>query len=504
MMTLNVNGFVAFSISRRPRTVSIGACTHHHRRLSSTSIQRNMSTVGGGSDDNNKNGGDDDDNEYDPLREWIMPPSSDDKNDPDGVVRRSREEARAESRLPISFGAAYATSNDENGDSSSSKDFGSMISGNPPDIQLQQTGGGSRSQKQQNNNNNSASSSLSSSSSPPSRPNPYLPLITRLTPSDLISRFTSTAPPRVQDAVRTTILGLVGGLASHMKFDTRAIATGERLANLMFQLQMTGYMFKNAEYRLGLSQSLAAGAADSGGVSSRTMQLGGDVGKGGDDPAMVREGRLMDGKIKVRYGGVSGSGSGDEEESNNNGINDNSSSITAATSSKKGGLEVEVDAKAYMSELRREVKRLRDELELSQQAREEELQKDLLAYIRTLPKGELQHLTGTMSTEVLDAMKGLVTAVLSGIGEEADEEEGDNVDNDDNNEGDDVGGDKIIRPDTVTEQSGEALAQLCMWQLVVGYNLRELEVRDGFRVSMDREANEKSNGGGSEGRNEWR
>lgn len=273
-----------------------------------------------------------------------------------------------------------------------------------------------------------------------------------------------------------------------MKFDTRAIATGERLANLMFQLQMTGYMFKNAEYRLGLSQSLAAGAADSGGVSSRTMQLGGDVGKGGDDPAMVREGRLMDGKIKVRYGGVSGSGSGDEEESNN----------------KKGGLEVEVDAKAYMSELRREVKRLRDELELSQQAREEELQKDLLAYIRTLPKGELQHLTGTMSTEVLDAMKGLVTAVLSGIGEEADEEEGDNVDNDDNNEGDDVGGDKIIRPDTVTEQSGEALAQLCMWQLVVGYNLRELEVRDGFRVSMDREANEKSNGGGSEGRNEWR
>jgi hypothetical protein len=439
-----------------------------------------MSTVGGGSDDDNRYGENDDD-EYDPLREWIMPPSSDDTNDPNGVVRRSREEARAESRLPVSFGAVY-NSNNENGDSSNSKDFGSMISGNPPDIQLQQSG----LQKQQQNNNISASSSSS-----PSRPNPYLPLITRLAPSDLISRFTSTAPPRVQDAVRTTILGLVGGLASHMKFDTRAIATGERLANLMFQLQMTGYMFKNAEYRLGLSQSLAA-AADSGGVSSRTMQLGGDVGVGGgdDDAAMVREGRLMDGKIKVRYGSVSGSG-GDEEEL---------STTTTTPSTNKGGLEVEVDAKAYMSELRREVKRLRDELELSQQAKQEELQKDLLAYIRTLPKGELQHLTGTMSTEVLDAMKGLVTAVLSGIGEEA-EEEGDDVDNDD--EGD-VGGDKIIRPDTVTEQSGEALAQLCMWQLVVGYNLRELEVREEFRVSMDREANEKSNGGGSEGRNEWR
>jgi hypothetical protein len=217
----------AFSISpRRPRTIvySIGRRTIHE------------STVGGGSDDN-------DDDEYDPLREWIMPPSTDDTNDPNGVIRRSREEARAESRLPVSFGAAY-NSNDENGDSSSSKDFGSMISGNPPDIQLQQTGGGSGLQKQQqnnNNNNNNSASSSSLSSSPPSRPNPYLPLITRLTPSDLISRFTSTAPPRVQDAVRTTILGLVGGLASHMKFDTRAIATGERLANLMFQLQMTGY-----------------------------------------------------------------------------------------------------------------------------------------------------------------------------------------------------------------------------------------------------------------------
>ena len=33
----------------------------------------------------------------------------------------------------------------------------------------------------------------------------------------------------------------------------------------------------------------------------------------------------------------------------------------------------------------------------------------------------------------------------------------------------------------MTEQSGEALAQLCMWQLVVGFNLRELEVRDNMK-----------------------
>jgi hypothetical protein len=37
-------------------------------------------------------------------------------------------------------------------------------------------------------------------------------------------------------------------------------ATTQRaLASLMFQLEMTGYMFRNAEYRLALSKSLLEG-----------------------------------------------------------------------------------------------------------------------------------------------------------------------------------------------------------------------------------------------------
>ena len=65
-----------------------------------------------------------------------------------------------------------------------------------------------------------------------------------------------------------------------------------------------------------------------------------------------------------------------------------------------------------------------------------------------------------MSPEVLVCMKGLVQAVLGGIG------------------------DGKIGPDTVTEQSGEAMAQLCMWQLAVGYNLRELEVREQMKKNL--------------------
>ena len=44
---------------------------------------------------------------------------------------------------------------------------------------------------------------------------------------------------------------------------------------------------------------------------------------------------------------------------------------------------------------------------------------------------------------------------------------------------------ETIGPETVTEQSGNAMAQLCMWQLVVGYNLRELEVREEMEERME-------------------
>ena len=214
---------------------------------------------------------------------------------------------------------------------------------------------------------------------------------------------------------------------------------------------MTGYMFKNAEYRLSLSQSL--------GSSNKKLMLNGE---NNPEDKVWRDGKRVEGKIKVRYG--TGADTATESAAESEG------SVTAPL----GGMEVEVDAEAYMAELRGQVSRLRDELDATKQAKEEEIRKDLLAYIRTLPQQELRELTGTMSPEVLEAMKGLVTAVLAGIGGNAEDAE---------NELEELTGEKI-GPNTVTEQSGEALAQLCMWQLVVGFNLRELEVREEFRVSM--------------------
>ena len=224
--------------------------------------------------------------------------------------------------------------------------------------------------------------------------------------------------------------------------------------------------YKNAEYRSSLSQSL--------GRSDR--MLPGQVAEDDDATKALEDGARLKGKIKVRYGGASSSSDDKEEEDDTEDTGESEIKVEKeASSSSSPGLEVEVDAQTYMSELRGEVARLREELDATKQAKEEDIRKDLLMYIRTLPEQELRELTGTMSPEVLEAMKGLVTAVLAGIGEDEEGGEGTAL-------GDIAGA--AVRPNTVTEQSGEALAQLCMWQLVVGFNLRELEVREEFRSSM--------------------
>lgn len=270
-----------------------------------------------------------------------------------------------------------------------------------------------------NSTDSTAASSLSTEIT-----NPYVAVVANLSPSDLIGRFMSTANPKVQEAVRTTILGLIGSLPK-MAFETTTMTTGERLASLMFQLQMTGYMFKNAEYRMSLTRSLKGVSSLPQASEASAEASAFETGSQGQPSSTV-----VSGKIKVKY---------------------------------EGGMEVEVDADAYMSELRDEVSKLKDQLATTREAKEEAVQADMLSYIRSLPEQQMRSLTDTMTPTVLDAMKQLVDTVLTGVG------------------------DGEIGPETVTEQSGSAMAQLCMWQLVVGYNLRELEVRD----EMERNINGK-------------
>ncbi|KAH8098512.1 DUF760-containing protein [Aureococcus anophagefferens] len=213
------------------------------------------------------------------------------------------------------------------------------------------------------------------------------------------------------DAVKQTIMGLLGN-AGGFALETATITTSEKLANLMFQLQMTGYMFKNAEYRVSLSQSLA------------------------DVPALPP---------------------GDLEED----APDASAPppVQGTVTVKLGVEEVRVDADAYMAELRDEVATLRRELDEVEEERRLASQKDLLAYIRALPEQQMASMTSEITDDVLDGMKKLVYSIMKGMGTS-------NV--------------EANTPPAVRLRHGPALHVA----LVIGRNLRELEVRDQLQKQL--------------------
>jgi len=243
--------------------------------------------------------------------------------------------------------------------------------------------------------------------------NPYFDVVMQIAPNELIRRFMMSSPPQVQSSVRTTILGLLGTMPQ-FAVETNILTTGAQLAQVMFQLQLTGYMFKNAEYRVSLSRSLDAIAA-----LPDSAELDSALGRGEDTMPKPA------GKISVT-------------------MND--------------GQTVQVDAAAYTQELRREIESLRADLERVEQEKKENKESDLLAYIKSLPEDQMRDLTANMSPEVLEAMEKLVQVVVQSMG-----------------------GGEQVDSDTVVQQSGTAMGQLCMWQLVIGYNMRELEVKEELR-----------------------
>ena len=235
--------------------------------------------------------------------------------------------------------------------------------------------------------------------------NPYFKVVKAIPVPDLISEFADSAPPDVQEAVRMTISKLLGNFPIEEAAITR-VTSDKSIASLMFSMQMTGYMFRNAQYRRSLLESLNAAEANEGeGGSAAQAAL----------PA-------VSGKIAVQIA---------------------------------EGVEAEVDAAAYMAELRQEVEGLRAQLTVAKVKQADEGQ-GVMQYLQSLPADEARQLTSEVSKEVLDAMSQLITKLLK----EAD-----------------------VQDDAVMETSDNKMRELLVWQLVTGYKLRELEVKQELQVS---------------------
>lgn len=115
-------------------------------------------------------------------------------------------------------------------------------------------------------------------------------------------------------------------------------------------------------------------------------------------------------------------------------------------------LTTTLDVEALTSALSQEIAALRSELMVLRTERENELRANLLTYIQALPEAELMRLTSDMSEEVVQAIELLVDALMDRVGIPSGREK-----------------------EVVVQQSVGQLAQLCMWQMVCGYKLRELE-----------------------------
>ncbi|CAN0927396.1 hypothetical protein LINGRAHAP2_LOCUS35875 [Linum grandiflorum] len=204
--------------------------------------------------------------------------------------------------------------------------------------------------------------------------------------------------------MRQTVANMIGTLPPQF-FAVTVTTVAENLAQLMYSVLMTGYMFKNAQYRLELQQSLEQVALP----DAKEKQL---------DETDYAPGtqKNVSGKV-IRWNNVSGP-------------------------------EI-IDAKKYIEILEAEIE------ELNRQVGRESSNggsNELLDYLRTLEPHNLKELTSSAGEDAVVAMNTFIKRLL-------------------------VVADPEKMKTSTTETSAVELGKLLHWLMVVGYSIRNIEVR---------------------------
>lgn len=191
--------------------------------------------------------------------------------------------------------------------------------------------------------------------------NELLQVVKSVPPPELVARFTEAAPPVVQGAIRQTLMRMLGSLPP-LAFSTSVQTMSSNLVQLFHSCLISGYMFRNAAYRLELTRSLS------------------------DLPALPPK----ENTPEIRGGVV--------------------------VFTDESGSQVEVPVEDYVNELRHTVGALRNELE-----RERKGGNELLSFLSTMEPKNLEALTANAGEEVIDAMRKVVEAVTVSQGIKAEE-----------------------------------------------------------------------------------
>lgn len=332
-------------------------------------------------------------------------------------------------------------------------------------------------------------------------------IMTSESPNQAIANFLRSADPQVVSAMSGAVSALLGGLSSPSKgIETIVKTTGDKIGNLCFQLQMTGYMFRNAEYVMALKElmNLKGGATledykeaferldsdQSGYIDTEEIEaLLSDV-YDGDVPSFEIESFMQffdsnhDGKISWPEF-EKGLGNISQQEAAGailkNGfalpgsdadLDDDVPEVEATVS---GQIEIELDdGKTIEVEANEYIESLKQEAEALKAALRQELLggstsgmtpvggapppqgqtgEGIASYIASR-KDDLQTMSDSVQPEIMETMKMLVDFVLKGG-------------NDKNKD--------VPREQIEMQIPGSALQQLALWQLVLGYKLREAE-----------------------------
>ncbi|KAL8514961.1 hypothetical protein ACS0TY_013880 [Phlomoides rotata] len=219
---------------------------------------------------------------------------------------------------------------------------------------------------------------------------------------EFMELFVKRAPQQVVDAMRQTVTNMIGTLPPQF-FAVTVTTVAENLAQLMYSVLMTGYMFKNAQYRLELQQSLEQ-------VALPEPQEKKDV----PDYAPGTQ-KKVSGEV-IRWNNVSGPET--------------------------------MDAVKYIELLEAEI----EELNLQVARKASNGQNELLEYLKTLEPQNLKELTSSAGEDVVLAMNTFIKRLLAVS-------------------------DPNQMKTSVTETSAPELAKLLYWLMVVGYSIRNIEVR---------------------------
>lgn len=220
---------------------------------------------------------------------------------------------------------------------------------------------------------------------------------------EFMELFVKRAPQQVVDAMRQTVTNMIGTLPPQF-FSVTVTTVAENLAQLMYSIMMTGYMFQNAQYRLELQQSLEPVALPEGQDK-----------KDAPDYAPGTQKKDVSGEV-IRWNNVSG--------------------------------PERIDAKKYIELLEAEIEELNNQVG----RKSANGQNELLEYLKSLEPQNLKELTSTAGDDVVVAMDTFIKRLLAVS-------------------------DPNQMKSSVTTTTAPELAKLLYWLMVVGYSLRNIEVR---------------------------